>query len=173
MIWPARVKPLVAVPALILVIAGVAVQGRQRPAPKGAREEVKATPQAALPRAGSAAAGLPDVATSRALARKQLALIDETWAFLEEMAKYGRVEIDGGTLGPWGRRRLEALRKAGAGKAEIVAALDKYINDLERMQAIVEARENRQTARIKTPGNYEVRFLRMEAEIWLNEEKAR
>ena len=39
----------------------------------------------------------------------------------------------------WGRRRLETLRKAGAGKAEIVAALEKYINNLKEEEAIAKA----------------------------------
>jgi hypothetical protein len=110
---------------------------------------------------------------NRALARKQLALIDETWADLELRAHYGRVDIDGGTFGPWGRRKLEALRNAGAGKAEIIAALEKYINDLGRMRAIARAQENKGTVRVSTSGEDEIRFLQLEAEIWLNEEKAR
>ena len=84
---------------------------------------------------------MTDLAANRALARKQLVLIDEAWALMEFLSKNARIDIDGGTFGPWGRRRLEALRRAGAGKAEIVAALEKYIKDLERMQAIVEARK--------------------------------
>ncbi len=39
----------------------------------------------------------------------------------------------------WGRRRLETLRKAGAGKAEIVAALEKYINSLKEEEAIAKS----------------------------------
>ena len=43
MMWLARLKPLVAVAAaLILATAGVAVQGRQQPAPEGAREQAPA-----------------------------------------------------------------------------------------------------------------------------------
>jgi hypothetical protein len=115
----------------------------------------------------------PVDATNQAIARKQLAVIDEVWPLLEHLAQNSRIGVDGGTIGPWGHRRLEALRRAGAGKAEIVAALEKYINDLERMQAIVHAIENKSTVRQNSLGHYEVRFLRMEAEIWLNEEKAR
>ena len=40
----------------------------------------------------------------------------------------------------WGRRKLETLRKTGAGKAEIVAALEKYINSLKEEEAIAKAR---------------------------------
>jgi hypothetical protein len=166
-----RLKPLVAVgAALILAIAGVAVQGRQQPAPQGAQEQVKATPQAILPPIGSGAAALPDLAANRALARQQLAVIDEAWAILENLSRSARIDIDGGTIGPWGRRRLEALRRAGAGKAEIVAALEKYINDLERFDAIYHNEHNHHHP---TYAEHEIKFLRMEAEIWLNEEKAR
>jgi hypothetical protein len=112
-------------------------------------------------------------AVNQALARKQLAVIDEAWARLEALSQIARIEINGGTIGPWGRRRLEALRKAAAGKAEIVAALEKYINDLERFQEIANARHSMSFVRSRTLEDHEVVFLRMEAEIWLNEEKAR
>jgi hypothetical protein len=66
---------------------------------------------------------------------------------------------------------LEALRKAGAGKEEIIAAIEKYINNLKEMEAIAKARV--EAARATPLAVYEMQFLRMEAEIWLNEEKAR
>jgi hypothetical protein len=171
MMWLARLKPLAAVAAaLILTTAGVAVMGRQQPAPEGAREQAKTAPR---PTAGAAAAApaVPDRAANRALARQQLALIDEAESLLHSLAQNARVEIDTGTFGLWGRRRLEALRNAGAEKAEIVAALEKYINNVKELEAIAKAQK--EAARATSLGVYEMRFLRIEAEIWLNEEKAR
>jgi hypothetical protein len=66
---------------------------------------------------------------------------------------------------------METLHAAGAGKAEIVAALEKYINDLKELEAIAKAQK--EAARATALGVYEMQFLRMEAEIWLNEEKTR
>ena len=167
----ASLKPLVAVAAaLILTTAGVAVQGRQQPAAEGAREQAKAAPASAAG-AGAAALAVPDLAANRAIAREQLALIDQAWTMLHSLARNNRLSINDPSLSLWGRRRLETLRKAGAGKAEIVAALEKYINDLERVQAVAKARQ--EAARATPLGVYEIQFLRMEAEIWLNEEKAR
>jgi RNA polymerase sigma factor (sigma-70 family) len=169
MMWLARLKPLVAVAAaLILATAGVAVQGRQQPAPEGAREQAKTAPP---PRAGAGAA-VPDLAAAnRAIARQQLALIDEAWVMLNDFARNARIDITSGTFGMWGRRRLEALHRAGAGKAEIVAALEKYINNLKEMEAIAVARK--ESAQGTSLGVLECQFVRMEAEIWLNEEKTR
>ena len=65
---------------------------------------------------------------------------------------------------------METLHRAGAGKAEIVAALEKYVNSLKE-EAIVEGL--RQSDRGSLLAVYDPRFRRMEAEIWLNEEKAR
>jgi hypothetical protein len=164
MMWLVKLKPLVAVAAaLILAIAGVAVQGRQQPAPKGAQEQAKIAPPPA--------AAVPDLAANRAIAREQLALIDEAWALQRSLARNARMSIADATFSLWGRRRLEALRKAGAGKAEIVAALEKYINDLKEDEAIAKAQV--QAARAHEVVVHDVRFRRMEAEIWLNEEKAR
>jgi RNA polymerase sigma factor (sigma-70 family) len=167
MMWFARLKPLVAaVAALILATAGVAGQGRQKPAPEGPSEQAKpARPQAA------GADVVRDMAANRALARQQLALIDAAWTMMHDLAQNARVEIATGTVSLWGRRRLEALRKAGAGKAEIIAALEKYINDLKEMEAI--AKQRVEAARSTQLGVLEMQFLHMEAEIWLNEEKAR
>jgi hypothetical protein len=158
--WLARLKPLVAVvTALILAIAGVAVQGRQQT--KEAQEQTKGAPPPAA----------TVTAANKALARKQLALIDEAEATLRQLVRDARMNIADATFSLWGRRRLEALRKVGAGKAEIVAALEKYINDLKEDEAIAKAQV--QAARGTLVGVYDVQFRRMEAEIWLNEEKAR
>jgi RNA polymerase sigma factor (sigma-70 family) len=172
MMWLARLKPLVAVAAaLILATAGVAVQGRQQSAPEGAREQART---AAPPPAGAGGAALavqdPGEA-NRAIARQQLVLIDEAWAFMHSLAINARIEIATGYFGLWGRRRLDALHRAGAGKAEIVAALEKYIKDLTELEEIAKARV--EGARSTKLGVYEFQFLRMEAEIWLKEEKAR
>ena len=100
MMWLARLKPLVAVAAaLILATAGVAVQGRQQPAPEGAQEQAKTAPP---PTAGAGAAAVPDMAANRALARKQLALIDEAWAMLHELAQNARIEYRPPGVSPCG-----------------------------------------------------------------------
>jgi hypothetical protein len=169
MMWLARLRPLVAVTAaLILATAVVAVQGRQQPAPEGAREQARTAP---LPAAGAGGAATPDLAANRAIARKQLSLIDEGEGMLRELARNGRFSMADSSFSLWGSRRLEALRRAGAGKAEIVAALEKYIAILKVDEAFAESLK--QSARGTQLGVYDVQFRRMEAEIWLNEEKAR
>ena len=90
---------------------------------------------------------------------------------LHDLARNARIDIATGPFALWGRRRLEALHRAGAGKAEIVAALEKCIADLKELEAIAKARK--EAARATLLGVYEMQFLRMETEIWLNEEKAR
>ena len=165
MMWLARLKPLVAVAAaLILAIAGVAVQGRQDRKPQGAREQAKT----ALP---PTAAAVPALAANQALAREQLALIDKALALLHSFAQNARISISDASFSVWERRKLETIRKTGAGKAEIVAALEKHIDDLKQEEAIAESR--RQGARGTQVEVNDVRFRRLEAEMFLNEEKAR
>jgi hypothetical protein len=172
MMWLARLKPLVAVAAaLILATAGVAVQGRQQPAPEGAREQARTAPSPTAGAGGAALAVRDPEEANRAIARQQLVRIDEAWAMLEDLARNARIEIATGYFGLWGRRRLDALHRAGAGKAEIVAALEKYIKNLTELEAMAKAR--REAARSTQLGVYEFQYLRMEAEIWLKEEKAR
>ena len=170
MMWLARLKPLVAVAAaLIFATAGVAVQGRQQPAPEGAREQAKTAPP---PKAGEGGAAVPDMAANRALAREQLALIDKALELLHQMSQAGSSKFAAPFFSRWGRRRVETLHKTGAGKAEIVAALETYVNSLKEEEAIAERlRQSRRGSTLLDV--YDVRFRRMEAEIWLNEEKAR
>ena len=171
MMWLARLKPVVAVAAaLVLTTAGVAVQGRQQPAPEAAQERAKAAPPPAAG-AGAAALAVPDLAANRAIAREQLALIDKAWAFQRALALNGRFDVGGASFFLWGRRRLEALRRAGAGKAEIVAALEQYVKDLKEDEAV--AKDLNESGRATVLVVYDAQFRRMEAEIWLNEEKAR
>ena len=169
MMWLARLKPLAAVvAALILVTAGVAVHGRQQPAPERKPEQVKtAAPQVA----GVGAAAEPAMAANRAIAREQLALIDKALAALHKRAQNAQISFSEPSFSLWGRRLLETLSKAGAGKAEIVAALEKYFNSLKEAEAMAKARL--QLAQGSQVEVYDVQFRRMQAEIWLNEEKAR
>lgn len=172
MMWLARLRPLAAVvAALSLATAGVAVQGRQLPAPEGAREQAKT---AAPPTAGAGGAAVEDMAANRALARQQLALIDQALESLHQEARSPRAEgtsFANPSFSLWERRKLEALHRAGAEKAEIVAAIEKLIGTLKQEEAMAEMR--RQSARGTLFEVLDVRFRRMEAEIWLNEEKAR
>jgi hypothetical protein len=167
--WRAKPKPLAAIAAaLILAAAGVAVQGRQQPAPGGAREQAK-TP--APPTTGAGGAAEPDMAANRALARQQLALINEALAALHQLGRNGGTSLSDPSFSLWGRRLLETLRKTGAGKAEIVAALEKYFDIQKQEEAMAEFQHK--SARVTQLVVFDVRFRRMEAEMWLNEEKAR
>ena len=89
MMWLARLKPLVAVAAaLIVATAGIAVQERRQPAAERRGEQAKTAPRST---AGADAAAVPDMAAHQALAREQLALVDEVLAIenqaLSETAK--------------------------------------------------------------------------------------
>jgi hypothetical protein len=169
MIWLAKRTPLVAVAAtLILATAGVAVQGRQQPTPQREREQVKAV---VPPKAGAGGAAVPAVAANQALAKEQLALIDQALAMLDRLYESGTVRYSDPRFSLWARRKVETLRKMGAAKAEIVAALESYINRLKQEAAGTE--NDHQSARATQVDVHDVRFRRLEAEIWLNEEKAR
>ncbi len=137
-----------------------------------AREEAKiAPPPKAVAGVAAVAGAVPDLAANRALARQQVALVDQAWATLNQMGRNARISIADPSFSVWGRREVETLRKAGAGKAEMVAALEKYISTLKEHEAIANVR--REAARGTLVEVYDVQFRQLEAEIWLNEEKAR
>ena len=169
MMWLARLKPLAVVAtALILATAGVAVQGRQKSTPEGALAQAKA---AFPPAAGVPAAAVPDLAANRALAREQLALIDQALAMLNQLYENSTIRFTDPRFSLWARRKVETLRKIGAGKAEIVAALESYINRLKQEEAATQ--NDHQSGRATQVDVHDIQYRRMEAEIWLNEEKAR
>ena len=165
----ARLKrPVAVTAALILATAGFAVRGRQRPAPGRAGEKVRT---AAPAKAGAGGPAVPDMAANRALAREQLALIDQALTMLDRLKLSARIQFSDPRFSLWARRKLEALRKSGAGKAEIAAALESYIDRLKLEEASTE--NEHQFGRATQVEVHDVRFRRLEAEIWLNEEKAR
>lgn len=167
MIWFARLKPLAAIAAALIVVAG-SVAGQGRRAAAGAGEQAKA----AAPPPSTAEAGVgPVTEANRALAREQLALIDETWDMLHRMVRSKRLNIADAHFELWGRRKLEMLRKAGAGKAEIVASLEKYVDTLKEDEIL--AKDLFENARSTKTALNDVKFRRIEAQMWLNEEKAR
>ena len=106
---------------------------------------------------------------------EQLALIDPALAMLHQLYMVPRqaatVRFSDPRFSLWARRKVETLRKTGAGKAEIVAALESYIDRLKQEEAATE--NDRRNRRATLVDVYDVRYRRMEAEIWLNEEKAR
>jgi hypothetical protein len=167
MMWFARPKPLVAVAgALILATAGVAVHGRQQAAPEAAPKQAK-TPAPSTAGAGGAAA--LDIAANRDIAKQQLALIEQAQAAMSARSRTGELSLSDFSL--WGRRKVETLRKSGARKAEIIAAIEKLIETLNQEEQIAEMRHK--SARGTLLDVFDAQFRRMEAEIWLNEEKAR
>ena len=98
-------------------------------------------------------------------------MIDEALATLHQLARDARVSPGDPRFSVWGRRKLETLRKTGAGKAEIVAELEKYIDSLKAEEEVAKVRK--EMARGTEIDVYDARFRRLEAEIWLKEEKAR
>jgi RNA polymerase sigma factor (sigma-70 family) len=171
MIWLAKLKPLAALAAtLILATTGVAVQQRQNAAPESAPPQSK--PAAPKPAVAPAPAPIsPEEATNRALAREQLTLIDSALERMYRLAQNGRLEFNSPAFSIWESRRLDALRKAGATKAEIVAALERSLKFMESQEEIAKAQFR--SARASEVSVLDVRFRRLQTQIWLNEERAR
>lgn len=139
------------VAAAVLAFAGIAAYARQQPAAEG---QAKADP-----------------AANHALARKQLALIDQALEVQHALARNGRLPLNDPSFAVWGRRKLETLRRVGAGKAEVIAALEKCIETLKADEAL--AVRMKEEARGTEAAVLDVRYRLIEAEIWMNEEKAR
>ena len=152
---------------LILATAGVAVQGRQQAESNGRRGP---TAHASTSPSGASEPVARKAEANRALAREQLALIDSSLEALHQLAQHGRLGLAAPSISVWEGRRLDTLRRAGAGKAEIIAALEKSIEALKQEEII--AKKHHEGARGTQVDVYDVQYRRLEAEIWLNEERA-
>jgi RNA polymerase sigma factor (sigma-70 family) len=175
MMW--WLKPLAVVGGVvILATVGVAVQGRPQPGGQGAPARAKTALPAA--KAGSAAGGAAAasanaqvVAANQAIAQKQLVIINQALEVLDTLTRSARVDPADPRFTLWRRRKAETFRKAGFEKAKVVAAIEEYIDRLKQEEQFADAR--RKQARGTLEGVFDAQYRRMEAEMWLNEEKAR
>jgi hypothetical protein len=118
-----------------------------------------------------AGAGPEPIAANKPLAEEQLKLVDQALADLDRLYKGGELSLTSPEIALWERRRLDALRARGATKAEMVAALTHYLDHARQVEQYMKAMVERdQATRTDSSG---ARYQRLEAEIWLNQEKAR
>jgi hypothetical protein len=111
------------------------------------------------------------LAVNKPLAEEQLKLIDQGLAELDHLYRGGEVSITSPAFTLWTRRRVDALRAAGAGKAEIVGALEKYVARMKSCEGWMKDLHQKDQATLADITD--ARYQRLEAEIWLNQEKAR
>jgi hypothetical protein len=114
----------------------------------------------------------PDPATSKtadprkSLAERQLKLARQALENLESSIKIGAVSPIDSRFALWGRRQVEALRASGAGKEELVKALEDY---LKRMKDQVRsAEELYKTGRAPRVDLLDIQYHALEAEMWLH-----
>lgn len=113
----------------------------------------------------------PGVPINKTLAKEQVELVQKALDDLNRLAAGGEIPYSNPAFALWGRRKLESLRASGAEKAEIVAGLEEYLALMKKQeQAVTEAIKEDMSPRSEL---FEVRYRRLEAEIWLNQEKAR
>jgi outer membrane protein TolC len=117
----------------------------------------------------SAASQAPD--PKKSLAQEQLGLARQALSDLDRMVKGGEASAYDPRFGVWERRQVEAVRDAGANRTEFLAALEGYAKRLRDRQRILdEAFRQGQASRVDV---HEAKYRVLEAEIWLNQEKAR
>ena len=117
----------------------------------------------------AAASQAPD--PKKALAQEQLGLARQALSDLDQMHKGGDVTAFDPRFGIWERRQVEAVRDAGANRAEFITALEGYVKHLRDRQRIVEAAFRQgQASRVDV---HDAKYRVLEAEMWLSQEKAR
>ncbi len=107
----------------------------------------------------------------KALAHDQLGLARQALGDLDRMYKGGEVTRYDPRFAVWERRQVEAVRDAGASRAEFIAALEGYAKRLGDWQRIVE--EGYRKDQVSRVDVHDAKYRVLEAEIWLIQEKAR
>ncbi len=107
----------------------------------------------------------------KSLAQEQLALARQALKGLDQMHKNGNLSPDNPRIASWERRQVEAVRDAGASRAEFTAALEGYVARMRDRQQLVE--QLHRTARVSFVEVLDAKYRVLEAEMWLNQEKAR
>ncbi|SIO29642.1 hypothetical protein SAMN05444166_3576 [Singulisphaera sp. GP187] len=116
-----------------------------------------------------AASQQPD--PNKALAQAQLKLAREALNDLDRLYKGGETSRDNPKFSLWWRREVDAIRASGAEKAELVTALERYV---ERMRGWARDTELAYKRDVRPHIDLiDVQYRVLEAEIWLNQEKAR
>jgi outer membrane protein TolC len=116
-----------------------------------------------------AASQAPD--SKKALGQEQLGLARQALSDLDRMFNSGEVAAHDPRFALWGRREVEAVRDAGASRAEFIAALEGYVKRVRDRQRIVEeAFRKGQVPRVDV---HDAKYRVLEGEMWLNQEKAR
>jgi hypothetical protein len=117
----------------------------------------------------SAASQPPD--PNKALAREQLGLARQALSDLDRLFKNGEMAASDPRFALWEHRQVEAVRDAGASRAESLAAIEALVKRLGDRQRIVE--EGYRRGQVPRVAIYDAKYRALEAEVWLNQEKAR
>jgi outer membrane protein TolC len=108
---------------------------------------------------------------NKALAKEQVKLARQALQDLDLMHKSGEVALWDPKFALWERRQVEAIRAAGATHAEFVEALEAYVKRLKQLERLMElGLQKDQLSRLDLD---DAKYRVLEAEMWLNQEKAR
>jgi RNA polymerase sigma factor (sigma-70 family) len=108
---------------------------------------------------------------SKAMAQEQLKLARQALRDLDLMSKGEAVSRRDPRFALWERRQVEAILATGASRAELLAALENYVKQMKEQQRFAQlALEKDQGSRVDV---WDAQYRVLEAEMWLNQEKAR
>jgi hypothetical protein len=128
-------------------------------------------PHVAVPVRQEAPAGSHPLDANKAIAQEQLKLAREALRDLDLMHKGEGLSLTDPKFMLWERRKLEAIRATGAGKAELVAALENYLRQAKEHERLARlALEKGEATRVDVR---DAQYRVLEAETWLNQEKSR
>ena len=108
---------------------------------------------------------------NKKLAQAQLKLVEEAIRYMDDLSNNARMDVDDPRSALWIRRLLEAARSAGVDKEKLVSLLESNLTRAKKRVEVAKARN--QAARATLLAVMDAEYQALEAEMWLNEEKAR
>jgi hypothetical protein len=154
-------------PALVTLTLGIIAGGLAVPFYRD--RAVAAPPQAPQTAASARQEAPPDI--GKAMAQEQLKVVRQALRDLETLHKADQVSLTDPRFPLWERRQVEAIRAAGAGKSELLAALENYQKRMKEQERLVQ--QAHANGEATTLDMWETRYRLLEAEMWLSRERAR
>jgi hypothetical protein len=99
------------------------------------------------------------------IAKQEMELAKEALTIFTQLEKQGRTDPGSHTVSIWSRRLVEATRKSGATKPEVVQAIKDHLVRMDERVEIMKARQ--QSARAVETDVLSARYDALEARAWL------
>lgn len=170
-----NIKMAVAVGLTLIVLTSAVVVFAQQGAVPRVQQAARRAELASGPAGDPAPAGGRAPRPDQAMAKVKLQLAQTALHAFAILERRGEVALTDPRFALWESRKVEALRESGAGKEELIKALERYVSQMKRISlaAAVALQNGHQKPENARMDMLDADYRVLEGEAWLNQEKSR